>query len=247
MGSVDTADLDDRMPVEPALEPERVMATAPSAPDDESTVTAVAADETLDHPSKESGSAEPAATDVEVSSEVSPVDMIQQVLEETRRYHARAEQREAVIDKMHSELERLRRGERRGLLRPLLSELSRLRDDILHQSRSLPADFDAESARMLLDSYAESIAMMLADNGVTTFSPLRDEPFEPRRHRAVGREPSTDPASTGRIAATRREGYLDVETNVPVAPAEVVIFVSAEVASPEAPQSNASTVEEGVQ
>jgi hypothetical protein len=52
-------------------------------------------------------------------------------------------------------------------------------------------------------------------------------------HRKVGGEPTSDPAVAGRIAQVRRNGYLDVEANTPIAPAEVVLFgpVSAEPAS----------------
>ena len=36
-------------------------------------------------------------------------------------------------------------------------------------------------------------------------------------------EPAADPALAGRIAGVRRDGYLDVEANSPIAPAEVVV------------------------
>ena len=51
----------------------------------------------------------------------------------------------------------LRRGERRGLLRPLLADMCRLRDDLLKQAATLPAEFDAAKAADLLRSYAETI------------------------------------------------------------------------------------------
>jgi len=47
----------------------------------------------------------------------------QEVAAAADRYHTRAEQREGVIDYLRSELDLLRRGERRGLLRPVLAEL----------------------------------------------------------------------------------------------------------------------------
>ena len=70
-----------------------------------------------------------------------PDDLLAQVASATQeiaaaadRYHARAEQREGVIDYLRSELDLLRRGERRGLLRPVLAEICRLRDDLLRQA-----------------------------------------------------------------------------------------------------------------
>jgi hypothetical protein len=46
-------------------------------------------------------------------------------------------------------------------------------------------------------------------------------------HRRVGGEPAPDPALIGRIAQVRRDGYLDVDANSPIAPAEVVVFAAA--------------------
>ena len=66
---------------------------------------------------------------------------IQRLLATSERYHARAEQREGVIDHLHAEVERLRRGERRGMLRPLLAEMCRLRNDLLRQAEDLPGRF----------------------------------------------------------------------------------------------------------
>ena len=71
---------------------------------------------------------------------------LREVADQSGRYHTRAEQRESVIDLLRTELEVLRRGERRGLLRPLLADLCRLRGDLLSQSAALPADFDAGKA-----------------------------------------------------------------------------------------------------
>jgi len=105
----------------------------------------------------------------------------------SERYHARAEQREGVIDHLHAEVDRLRRGERRGLLRPLLVEICRLRNDLLRQAEDLPADFDAGRARLLLRSYADSVELALEDSGVATFAPEQGDQFEPRLHRRSNR------------------------------------------------------------
>jgi molecular chaperone GrpE len=152
---------------------------------------------------------------------------LSEVADQSRRYHTRAEQRESVIDLLRSELEVLRRGERRGLLRPLLADLCRLRGDLLSQSAALPADFDAVKAADLLRSYAETIELTLDSNGVVTYAPEGGERFDPRLHRRVGGEPTDDPALAGHVAGVRRVGYLDVEANSPIAPAEVTVFAAA--------------------
>lgn len=150
---------------------------------------------------------------------------VREIADAADRYHTRAEQREGVIDHLRSELESLRQGERRGLLRPVLADMCRLRDDLLKQAATLPGDFDAAKATELLRSYAETIELTLESNGVVTYSPDSGDPFNPRMHRRVSGEPTTDPALAGQIAAIRRDGYLDIEANSPIAAADVTVFV----------------------
>jgi molecular chaperone GrpE len=150
------------------------------------------------------------------------------VAEASERYHARAEQREGVIDYLRSELDVLRRGERRGLLRPLLTDMCRLRDDLLKQADTLPPDFDAAKAADLLRSYAETIELTLESNGVVTFTPDSGDLFNPRMHRRTTGEATADATLAGHIAGIRRDGYLDIEANTPIAPAEVTVYVVTE-------------------
>jgi molecular chaperone GrpE len=151
---------------------------------------------------------------------------VQELASSAERFHDRSEQREGVIDYLRSELEVLRRGERRGLLRPLLTDMCRLRNDLLRQAGRLPADYDAEKAAGLLESYAESIQLTLESNGVVTYVPDEGDSFDPRKHRKVKNEDSADPAMTGRIARAERDGYLDIEANSPITPAEVTVFTA---------------------
>lgn len=166
------------------------------------------------------GEAEPAAG--ELLAQVAAAT--QEIAAAANRYHARAEQREGVIDYLRSELDQLRRGERRGLLRPVLAELCRLRDDLLKQAATLPADFSADKAADLLRSYAETIELTLENNGVVTYAPDSGDPFNPRLHRRISGAPTTDPALAGQVAGIQRDGYLDIEANSPIAPAEVSVY-----------------------
>jgi molecular chaperone GrpE (heat shock protein) len=150
---------------------------------------------------------------------------VRQLASSAERYHERAQQREGVIDYLRSELELLRRGERRGLLRPLLTQMCRLHADLVRQAATLPPDFDAAKAVRLLQSYAETLGEALEDNGVVTYQPDEGEPFNPRRHRQVKRQPSIDAALAGHVAAVRQPGYLDIEADSPLAPAEVTVFM----------------------
>jgi molecular chaperone GrpE len=149
---------------------------------------------------------------------------VRDLADTVQRYHARAEQREAVIDHLRDEVDRLRRGERRGLLRPLLTDMCRLRDDLLKQADTLPAEFDAVRAAALLRSYAETIEITLESNGVITYTPDGGDSFNPRLHRKVSGAGTTEAALAGHIAAIQRDGYLDIEANSPIAPAEVTVY-----------------------
>lgn len=173
----------------------------------------------------DSGASESPDADGEVIAGIAA--SVRELADSAERYHIRAEQRENVIDHLRAEVDRLRRGERRGLLRPLLVEICRLRNDLLRQAGELPRDFDAERAALLLRSYAESVELALENNGVVSFAPASGDAFDPRMHRRVGAEPTPDPAFAGRIAQVRRDGYLDVDANSPIAPAEVVVFAAA--------------------
>jgi molecular chaperone GrpE (heat shock protein) len=159
-------------------------------------------------------------SDAEIAAEVG------RLAAAAERYHDRAQQREGVIDYLRAELELLRRGERRGLLRPLLTQMCRLHADLVRQAATLPPDFDAARAVRLLQSYAETLGEALEDNGVVTYQPDEGDPFNPRQHRQVKRQPSADPGQAGHVAAVRQPGYLDLESDSPLAPAEVSVFMT---------------------
>ncbi|HET7018357.1 MAG TPA: nucleotide exchange factor GrpE [Streptosporangiaceae bacterium] len=201
-----------------ATEPPAGPEPEPSAPSEP------AAEAPAELPAPAETAADPAAADP--AAEI--MTALRRLAESTDRYHTRAEKRESVIDHLHSEVENLRRGERRSLLRPLLVEISRLRHDLQRQAEDLPADFDAERSRVLLLSYAESVELALENNGVVTFTAAQGDAFDPRMHRRVGGEPTADAASVGRIARVKRDGYLDVDSNSPIALAEVVLFATDE-------------------
>jgi molecular chaperone GrpE len=173
-------------------------------------------------PEPEAGAGEPEPAVGELLAQVAAAT--QEIAAAADRYHARAEQREGVIDYLRSELDLLRRGERRGVLRPVLAELCRLRDDLLKQAATLPADFSADKAADLLRSYAETIELTLENNGVVTYAPDSGDPFNPRLHRRISGAPTADPALAGHVAGIQRDGYLDIEANSPIAPAQVSVY-----------------------
>jgi molecular chaperone GrpE len=140
------------------------------------------------------------------------------------QHHERAAARERVIDQLSAELDRLRLGDRRSLLRPVLLELCRLRDDLLKQASSLPATFSAEQAQDLLSSYADSVELALETQSVLPFAPVQGERFDPRRHRRISSAPTADEAQHSTVASFERSGYTDEETERVLQPAWVVLY-----------------------
>ena len=169
-------------------------------------------------------------TAVPVEGEVSQASLAELTAEIRRlaaaaeQYQERARQREGVIDYLRSELDLLRRGERRGLLRPILTEMSRLHADIARQVTSLPPDYTAVQAANLLDSYADSLKGGLEDHGVVTYAPEAGDHFDPRWHRQIKNLSTSDPDLDGRIASVSKVGYLDIEADSPLSPADVTLY-----------------------
>ncbi|GIG59207.1 hypothetical protein Lfu02_35790 [Longispora fulva] len=129
--------------------------------------------------------------------------------------------RERTIDRLHEENQRLRIGERQLLLRPLVTDLHRLRDDLLRQAGDLPATLTPEQAAALLSSYAVSVEQTLQRCGVLVLTAEPGEAYDPYRHRAVGTVPAAGPEGDGLVAEVLGDGYRDAVADRVVAPAAV--------------------------
>ncbi|MEH0932250.1 nucleotide exchange factor GrpE [Micromonospora sp. CPCC 205558] len=140
---------------------------------------------------------------------------------EIARTQDRAAAREQVIDRLHAENQLLRAGERRHLLRPLLTDLQRLRHDLLRTAAGLPPTFDAVAAAQMLRSYAANLELTLERGGISVLTPAVGATFDPSTQRATATEPASDPAQDGTVAAVVLDGYHDVETGRTAVPAAV--------------------------
>jgi molecular chaperone GrpE len=148
------------------------------------------------------------------------------------REHDRAKAREAVIDRLHEENQRLRAGEVREFLRPMLADLRQLRDDLLGQARSVPAGMAAGDVAVLLESYADSMAIILERYGVIAVSPQPRAPFDPRRHCATGTRAAPGQELDGTIAAVLSDGYEDAQAGTVIVPARVIVYQQAGAGGP---------------
>ena len=143
--------------------------------------------------------------------------------EQVSRDHERAAARERIIDRLHEDNQKLRAGEGQLLLRPILVDLQRLRNDLLRQAREAVAMPGGQPVAELLMSFAYSVELTLERGGVAVIRPAVGAPFEPARHRAVDTVAAATPESDGTIDAVTGDGYLDTVTDRVLAPATVLV------------------------
>jgi molecular chaperone GrpE (heat shock protein) len=147
------------------------------------------------------------------------------------REHDRAQAREAVIDRLHGEVERLRAGEARAVLRPAVTDLRRLRDDLLAQTRSMPETMSREQVSAVLESYADSVALILERCGIFVVRPEMDTTFDPHQQQVSGIAETAERNLDGTVASIVSDGYAEADTGRPVAPARVIVYRHADGAS----------------
>jgi molecular chaperone GrpE len=133
----------------------------------------------------------------------------------------RAAARERVIDHLHAEVERLRSVERVGVMRPVIVDLCRLRDDLLRQASSLPTGLTTAQGAELLRSYADSVNESLERCGVEVLPTAVGTPFVPGQQQIAGVVEVSDPELDGTVVEVVRDGYVEVDGGKVVAPARI--------------------------
>ncbi|WP_233526275.1 nucleotide exchange factor GrpE [Actinomadura spongiicola] len=128
------------------------------------------------------------------------------------REHERAAHREAVIDRLHEENQRLRRGELQAMLEPVRAALYRLHDQARRESARLAAPDladppDPKRTALLLAAVADDVADALARLGVERFTVEPGTPYDAVRHRPVAVTPVEDPLRDGTVTAIESDGF----------------------------------------
>jgi len=138
--------------------------------------------------------------------------------------HAQNKFLNEVIDRLHSENEKLRNAESQRSLQPALRELVKLADDWRSRRVSLKEREAPENADLIrmCDEIVEDVTLLLDRQGVEEFHVDPGAAFDRREQRSVGTRPTEDDDLDGTVAEARRPGYR-VDTRV-VRFAEVVVF-----------------------
>ncbi|QXJ26350.1 nucleotide exchange factor GrpE [Actinomadura graeca] len=128
------------------------------------------------------------------------------------REHERAAHREAVIDRLHEENQRLRRGELQAMLEPVRAALYRLHDQARRESGRLAAPDggdtpDPAQTALLLAAVADDVADALARLGVERFTVEPGALYDASRHRPVAVTAVAEPARDGTVVTVQSDGF----------------------------------------
>lgn len=120
-----------------------------------------------------------------------------------------------LIDRLHAEVQVLRRGELLEAQSPLVRDVIRLTDDIERLRVVSAADDD-------LDLIGRRVVEILARAGVVPYAPEPGQPFDASLHNGVRRVPVQDEALSRTVAAVLKPGFRNQDGRV-VRPADVEV------------------------
>lgn len=166
-------------------------------------------------------------TPAPVDELVTRVAAVEAVLGELTRRLAdeanRAAARERIIDRQHEEIARLRSLERSGLLRPVVTDLCRLRNDLLRQAATVPAEMTGSKVADLLASFGDEVEQALERCGVAVAPREPGAPFTAGRQQVAAIVDTEDPDRDGTVAAVVQDGYVEIDGETVVLPARITV------------------------
>lgn len=153
---------------------------------------------------------------------------------ELAAHNVRAAAREELVGRLHEEVQRLRTGERAALLRPVIVDLGRIRNNLLRQAGEA-----GEDAAAIFAGFADDVTFALERVGAEPLSPVVGGAVTPGSHRVVGVVDTEDVTADGTVAAVDADGYVDTVEDKVVLPALVRAHRAV------VPAVSESTVEDG--
>ncbi len=133
----------------------------------------------------------------------------------------RALARERVIDRQHEEIERLKAIERAGHLRPVVTDLCRLRNGLLRQAGTVPAEMTGPRVAALLESFAATVEEILERCGVVVLPREAGAAFASSRQQVAAVVEINDPERDGTVAEVVQDGYAEIDGGKVVVAARV--------------------------
>jgi molecular chaperone GrpE len=125
----------------------------------------------------------PDNAETESSSELSDiVEHLRRIELQGAEYHVRAAHREAVIDRLHGENQKLRDEVRASAFDPITADLIRLYDSLRREAGRMAESGDDAGQAKLMSSYAEDVELILDRCGLEPFTAAEGEPFRASQH-----------------------------------------------------------------
>lgn len=127
-------------------------------------------------------------------------------LKETNRI---SQERELVIDRLHQENQKLKRGELQQVQLPIFRDLIRLYDDLKLTASKYSDQSTAGSENFVKDliCYAETIIDILYRYGVEKIEARAGEDFNSKEHKAVAATPVAEIEQDRKISRIIRDGF----------------------------------------
>lgn len=129
-----------------------------------------------------------------------------------------ARKQSEMADELHAENVRLRAGELREAMAPLVRGLGRLSDEIGQMRRSCAPPTEADLIHL-----DQRVKELLHDSGVAPLAPAPGDPFDVHVHTAAGSVSTEDPLQDHTVVAVRRPGLIRDDGRV-LRPADVLVY-----------------------
>lgn len=156
---------------------------------------------------------------------IAQISDLKQSFEQKIRYDA---SREAIIDRLHGELQEYKADLLMKMIKPLALGMIRMHDDLGQMIEGHPDDEgQSESTRKLLKllvNLRDDIEDLLNVNGVQAFSVEGSSEFDPKQQRVLNRVGTSDPQLDRHIAQRLRKGFIFNERVI--RPEIVAVYVS---------------------
>jgi len=146
-------------------------------------------------------------------------------------YNRRSAHREAVIDRLYLENQKLQ-DEARGLaFDPIAADLMRLYDGLHREARRL-AESEAPDIAKLLESYAEDVELILDRCGLDSFTAAPGDPFKAGEHAVVATVESSQEDENNTSAAVTAVGFRQRATGQVKRPVRATFYRSLKQSDP---------------
>jgi molecular chaperone GrpE (heat shock protein) len=124
-------------------------------------------------------------------------------------YHRRAAYREAIIDRLHRENEKLRDEARGSVFDPITADLIRLYDSFCRDAERFAENGAEPGIIKLMESYAEDVQLILDRCGLEPFGAATGEPFRVGEHAVAGTAETPEESRHNTVAEVLAVGFRD--------------------------------------